>query len=30
VRAARASARARQDGEPEVLCLQELHGVRTA
>jgi carbamoyl-phosphate synthase large subunit len=30
VSAARAIARARQDGEPEVLCLQELHGVRTA
>ena len=28
--AARAIARARRDGEPEVLCLQELHGVRTA
>jgi carbamoyl-phosphate synthase large subunit len=30
VSAARAIARARRDGEPEVLCLQELHGVRTA
>jgi carbamoyl-phosphate synthase large subunit len=30
VSAARAIARARQDGEPEVLCLQELHGVRAA
>jgi carbamoyl-phosphate synthase large subunit len=30
VSAARAIARARQDGDPEVLCLQELHGVRTA
>jgi carbamoyl-phosphate synthase large subunit len=30
VSAARAISRARQDGEPEVLCLQELHGVRTA
>jgi carbamoyl-phosphate synthase large subunit len=30
VSAARAIARARQDGEPEVLCLQELHGARTA
>jgi carbamoyl-phosphate synthase large subunit len=29
VSAARAIARARQDGEPEVLCLQELHGART-
>jgi carbamoyl-phosphate synthase large subunit len=28
VSAARAIARARQDGEPEVLCLQELHGDR--
>jgi carbamoyl-phosphate synthase large subunit len=27
VSAARAIARARQDGEPEVLCLQELHGL---
>jgi carbamoyl-phosphate synthase large subunit len=27
VSAARAIARARQDGEPEVLCLQELHGI---
>jgi carbamoyl-phosphate synthase large subunit len=27
--AARAIAGARRDGEPEVLCLQELHGVRT-
>jgi carbamoyl-phosphate synthase large subunit len=30
VSAARAIARARSDGAPEVLCLQELHGVRTA
>jgi carbamoyl-phosphate synthase large subunit len=30
VSAARAISRARQSGEPEVLCLQELHGVRTA
>jgi len=30
VSAARAIARARRDGEPEVLCLQELHGARTA
>jgi len=29
VSAARAIARARRDGEPEVLCLQELHGART-
>jgi carbamoyl-phosphate synthase large subunit len=28
VSAARAIARARRDGEPEVLCLQELHGDR--
>ncbi len=28
--AARAIAGARRNGEPEVLCLQELHGVRTA
>jgi carbamoyl-phosphate synthase large subunit len=28
--AARAIAGARRDGEPAVLCLQELHGVRTA
>jgi carbamoyl-phosphate synthase large subunit len=28
ISAARAIARARQDGEPPVLCLQELHGVR--
>jgi carbamoyl-phosphate synthase large subunit len=27
VSAARAIARARRDGEPEVLCLQELHGI---
>ncbi len=27
--AARAIARAQRDGEPEVLCLQELHGVRS-
>ncbi len=27
VSAARAIARARQDGEPEVLCLQDLHGM---
>jgi carbamoyl-phosphate synthase large subunit len=30
VSAARAIASARRDGEPAVLCLQELHGVRTA
>jgi len=30
VSAARAIAGARRDGDPEVLCLQELHGVRTA
>jgi carbamoyl-phosphate synthase large subunit len=30
VSAARAIASARRDGAPEVLCLQELHGVRTA
>jgi carbamoyl-phosphate synthase large subunit len=30
VSAARAIASARRDGEPEVLCLQELHGVRTS
>jgi carbamoyl-phosphate synthase large subunit len=30
VSAARAIASARRRGEPEVLCLQELHGVRTA
>jgi carbamoyl-phosphate synthase large subunit len=30
VSAARAIARARQDGEPEVLCLQELHGTGVA
>jgi carbamoyl-phosphate synthase large subunit len=30
VSAARAIARARRDGEPEVLCLQELHGARVA
>jgi len=30
VSAARAIARARRDGAPEVLCLQELHGARTA
>jgi carbamoyl-phosphate synthase large subunit len=30
VSAARAIASARRDGEPQVLCLQELHGVRTA
>jgi carbamoyl-phosphate synthase large subunit len=30
VSAARAIGRARRDGEPEVLCLQELHGARTA
>jgi carbamoylphosphate synthase large subunit len=30
VSAARAIAGARRDGEPEVLCLQELHGARTA
>jgi carbamoyl-phosphate synthase large subunit len=29
VSAARAIASARRDGEPDVLCLQELHGVRT-
>jgi carbamoyl-phosphate synthase large subunit len=29
VSAARAIARARRDGEPEVLCLQELHGARS-
>jgi carbamoyl-phosphate synthase large subunit len=29
VSAARAIARARADGEPEVLCLQELHGERS-
>jgi carbamoyl-phosphate synthase large subunit len=29
VSAARAIAGARRDGEPEVLCLQELHGART-
>ena len=29
VSAARAIASARRDGEPEVPCLQELHGVRT-
>jgi carbamoyl-phosphate synthase large subunit len=28
--AARAIARAQRDGEPQVLCLQELHGVRGA
>jgi carbamoyl-phosphate synthase large subunit len=28
--AARAIAGARRDGDPEVLCLQELHGIRTA
>jgi hypothetical protein len=28
VSAARAIASARRDGEPQVLCLQELHGVR--
>jgi carbamoyl-phosphate synthase large subunit len=28
VSAARAIARAQRDGEPEVLCLQELHGAR--
>ncbi|MGH2902923.1 MAG: carbamoyl-phosphate synthase large subunit [Solirubrobacteraceae bacterium] len=28
--AARAIASARRDGDPQVLCLQELHGVRTA
>ncbi|HTA05667.1 MAG TPA: hypothetical protein VK774_04830, partial [Solirubrobacteraceae bacterium] len=28
VSAARAIASARRDGAPEVLCLQELHGVR--
>ncbi len=28
ISAARAIARAQRDGEPEVLCLQELHGVR--
>jgi carbamoyl-phosphate synthase large subunit len=30
VSAARAIASAKRDGEPEVLCLQELHGARTA
>ena len=30
VSAARAIASARRDGEPEVLCLQELHGARRA
>jgi len=30
ISAARAIARAHRDGEPEVLCLQELHGARTA
>jgi carbamoyl-phosphate synthase large subunit len=30
VSAARAIAGARRDGEPEVLCLQQLHGSRTA
>ncbi len=30
VSAARAISSARRDGAPEVLCLQELHGVRTA
>jgi len=30
VSAARAIARARRDGEPGVLCLQELHGARMA
>ena len=30
ISAARAIARARRDGEPEVLCLQELHGARPA
>ncbi len=30
VSAARAIASARRDGEPEVLCLQQLHGGRTA
>jgi carbamoyl-phosphate synthase large subunit len=30
VSAARAIARAQRDGEPEVLCLQELHGARAA
>ncbi|MDQ6810552.1 MAG: carbamoyl-phosphate synthase large subunit, partial [Actinomycetota bacterium] len=30
VSAARAIAQARRDGEPGVLCLQELHGARTA
>jgi carbamoyl-phosphate synthase large subunit len=29
ISAARAIARAQRDGEPEVLCLQELHGSRT-
>jgi carbamoyl-phosphate synthase large subunit len=29
VSAARAIAGTRRDGEPEVLCLQELHGART-
>jgi carbamoyl-phosphate synthase large subunit len=28
VSAARAIARARQDGDPEVLCLQDLHGIQ--
>jgi carbamoyl-phosphate synthase large subunit len=30
ISAARAIARAQRDGEPGVLCLQELHGARTA
>jgi carbamoyl-phosphate synthase large subunit len=30
ISAARAIACAHRDGEPEVLCLQELHGARTA
>jgi carbamoyl-phosphate synthase large subunit len=30
VSAARAISRARQDGEPEVLCLQDLHGMQRA
>ena len=30
VSAARAIARAQRDGEPEVLCLQELHGARAS
>ena len=30
VSAARAIVRARRDGEPEVLCLQELHGIARA